>query len=344
MRAMVLTDYGQPLVLQEQDEGPVERGEVRIRVEAAALCGSDLHAQHGLYDQPAGRFPGVSLPLVLGHQIAGRIVSAGDQARTVVVYCYLYCGTCRRCLEGRQNLCERTPERIGFEVPGGFADYVTVPERNVFPAPAGLTAAQASVLPDAVTTSFHAVVRRGRVAPGERVAVFGVGALGLYAIRFASLAGGRVVAVDRSTDERLRWAQRFGAAEALAAPNGIEPDGDVPERLVDALGGPPDVVFDFVALPQTLDAATEVVRPDGRIVVVGVGGRGRLRLRRCAEKRITVCTSLASTPADLIDVLALAERGMVEPIVADSVALEDVNEALQRLAAGRVIGRLVAVP
>jgi propanol-preferring alcohol dehydrogenase len=205
---MVLRRYGEPLVPVDADVAAPALGETLIRVEAAALCGSDLHAQRGGFARAQGRFPALIPPVVLGHQIAGTVfarpseggdIGVGDRC---VVYCYHFCGVCRRCVGGRQNVCERVARRIGFEAPGGFADYVTVPDRNVVVVPSGLDAAEASVLPDAVATSHHAV-RRAGIGPGDSVAVLGVGALGLYAVRLAALRGTRVVAGEAALDALL---------------------------------------------------------------------------------------------------------------------------------------------
>jgi alcohol dehydrogenase, propanol-preferring len=350
MRGMVLTHYERPLELAELPERPLGPHEVRLRVEAAALCASDVHAREGGYAEAGGRFDALVPPIVLGHQIAGRVEQRGSAVESVelgqacVVYCYLFCGRCLRCLEGRQNLCERVAKRIGFEVPGGFAESVVVPEGNVFPLPSGLAPPEASVLPDAVATSYHAVVRRGRVQRGERVVVLGVGAVGLYAVRVSALRGARVLAFDRIDDARLEWARAFGAVEAVSEPSGIRPEPELLARVLDRLGGPADVVIDVVGSAETLAAAAELLREGGRLVLVGVAARGELPLARFARRRIAVITSLASTPADLLEVLELARRGEVEPVVADVVALEDLNTAMEQLAGGDVVGRLVAVP
>jgi propanol-preferring alcohol dehydrogenase len=333
---MVLRTYGEPLEAVDAEVRSPEPGETLIRVDAAALCASDLHAQRGGFAQAQGRFPALVPPVVLGHQIAGAVVARPSRAGDIeigdrcVVYCYHFCGACRRCVSGRQNVCERIARRIGFEAPGGFAEYVTVPDRNVVRIPDGLGAAEASVLPDAVATSHHAV-GRARIAPGDAVAVIGAGALGLYAVRLAALRGARVVAVDRVDDRRLELARAFGA-EATGLGLGAVSEHE------------PDVVLDFVGTTETLAAAARAVREGGRIVLVGVTGGAAPPLATCAARGVDLRTSLASTPADLLDVLALAEQGCIEPVVADRIALADVNAGMERLARGDVVGRLVVTP
>jgi propanol-preferring alcohol dehydrogenase len=347
---MVLNDYERPLEFESRPERPPGNDEAVLSVEAAALCGSDLHVTRGDYARPGGRFAGLAPPLVLGHQIAGRVVAVGSNATDVevgerrIVYCYLHCGSCRRCLEGRQNLCEEVTARIGFEVEGGFADYVTVPLRNLFPAPRGLDASQACVLPDAVATSYHAVTRVADVRPGAGVVVIGAGALGLYAVRAAVLRGARVVAVDRVADERLEWARKFGAVDTVAVEGGVSSRAEVVKRVLAPLSDHADIVLDFVGRSETFDAAAALARIRGRVVVIGVTTEARIPVARYAEKLIELRTSLASTPTDLLEVIALAERGLVEPIVHESLSLTEVNEGLARLARGEIVGRLVAVP
>jgi len=333
---MVLRRYGEPLVAVDAEVPTPEPGETLIRVDAAAICASDVHAQRGGFAQAQGRFPALVPPIVLGHQIAGTVaarpsrqgdIEIGDRC---VVYCYHFCGACRRCLRGRQNVCERIARRIGFESPGGFAEYVTVPDRNVVRLAPGLDTAEASVLPDAVATSHHAV-GRAAITPGDAVGVIGVGALGLYAVRLAALRGARVVAIDRIDDERLDRARVFGAEAAGRDLRALEEHA-------------PDVVLDFVGTTETLAGAAQAVREGGRIVLVGVAGGATVPSALCAQRGIDVRTSLASTPADLLEVLALAEQRQVEPVVADRIALEDVNEGMERLARGGVVGRLVVTP
>jgi propanol-preferring alcohol dehydrogenase len=347
---MVLPHYGRQIDPVELDVRPPKGREVLIEVEASAVCASDIYAARGGYSRPAGRFGALKPPLVLGHQIAGRVARVGpgvDDTRVgerCIVYCYLYCGRCRRCFDGRQNLCERVAQRIGFEVPGGFAEFVTVPERNLFKAPQGMSAEEASVLPDAITTSFHAVAARGRVRPQEKALVFGIGALGLYAVRFAAYRGAEVVAVDRVDDERLMWARRFGATDAFAWGAGISPTRTLIDRMRRSLDGPADVVIDLVGSDETLATSVEMLKPHGRLVLVGVAANGRVPLAPLADRKIQVITSLASTPGDLLEVIALAERGDVQPLVAGAFGLHEINEAMRRLERGDAVGRLVVVP
>ncbi|MEX2556644.1 MAG: zinc-binding dehydrogenase [Actinomycetota bacterium] len=345
MSAMVLERYGSPVVrraLPVPEPGP---GEVVVRIEAAALCGSDLHLQAGAFERPGGRFAGLVPPIVMGHQIAGELAAVGaevdglEPGTRCVVYANLFCGRCLACLAGRQNLCRTVAKRVGLEVPGGFAEYVAVPAVNAFAAP-DLDPAELSVLPDAVATAYHAVVRRAAVEPGEVVVVLGIGAIGLYVTRIAALRGAHVVAADRAADERAERAREFGASAVLSGDAGPQL---VPE-ILDAAGRPADAVIDVVGSGETLAAAVSLLRGGGRLVVIGLTGDRALPLDAASARELRIMGSLSSTPRDLVEVLALAERGAVEPLVAERFPLDQANEALGVLAGGDAVGRLVLVP
>jgi propanol-preferring alcohol dehydrogenase len=349
VKAMVLAEYGKSLEERQVPEPSLRAREVLIEVEAAALCASDVHAQAGGYSRPAGRFAALAPPIVLGHQIAGRVVKCGAEVESIqfgnrcVVFCYLYCGSCFRCLSGRQNLCQTIAKRIGFEVEGGFAEHVVVPERNTFRIDSNVAPLEAAVLPDAVSTSYHGVITRGRVEHGEKVVVFGCGALGLYAVRLCALRGAEVVAVDRTNDERLEWARRFGARAGYAWESDMSSEVLI-RRLRTGLEGDADVVVDVVGSSATLAAAATVLRAKGRLVTIGVSARGNFNAAMLARKSIRVIGSLASTPSDLLSVLNLHRHGQLHPIIADTLPLSEVNQGLARLREGSVIGRLILVP
>jgi propanol-preferring alcohol dehydrogenase len=218
-----------------------------------------------------------------------------------------------------------------------------VPEHNAFRITADVVPEEAAVLPDAVSTSYHGVVTRGRIKHGEKVLVVGTGALGLYAVRLSALRGAQVVAVDRADDERLEWARRFGARNTLTWASGISPESFV-DRLRKRVDADVDVVVDLVGSSATLAVAAELLVPKGRLVTIGVSARGSYPAEMLTQKSIRVLGSLASTPADLLSVLDLHRRGQIQPLISDTLPLSDVNDGLEALQQGSVVGRLVVVP
>jgi len=232
---------GAPFVAAEFDASPAA-GEVTVRVAGCGVCHTDL----GYY------YDGVrtnhALPLCLGHEISGQVVAAGAGAeawmgRTVIVPAVIPCGDCDACRRGRETIC-RNQKMPGNDIQGGFASHIVVPARGLCPVDDGrrdmmhLALADLSVVADAVTTPYQAVVQAG-VAPGDLVVVNGVGGIGGYCAQIAKAFGGTVVAIDVNQDKLDAIAgdtaalalnargmpQRDlkGAIQAFAKANGLRP-------------------------------------------------------------------------------------------------------------------------
>lgn len=342
MRALRLVEWAARPVLVEVDV-PVPVGpQVLVRVEAAGLCQSDLH----VVDAPAGALP-YEAPFTLGHEIAGTVAAAGDDVdpavlgTAVVVHGVWGCGTCRNCRRGRESYCLELadgPVGGGLGRDGGLADYVLVPDvRHLVPTE-GLAATAAAPLTDAGLTAQHAVRRHRAQAEGGTTVLIGVGGLGHLALQMLrALPDTAVVAAEPRAAAR-DLALRLGAHVAVADV------ADVAAELP-ALGRGPgaDLVLDFVGSPTTLAAAPDLLAPGGTVVVVGSGG-GQVEV---AKGRLangwTVDAPFWGHRSDLVDVVALAQRGTVTAEV-HTYPLADALTALDDLRAGRVQGRAVVVP
>src|SRR5574341_918905 len=213
MRAAVMTAPNAPLELRELARPEPGPGEILVRVAACGLCHSDLHyLDHGV---PTFKPP----PVILGHEVSGTVVAAGQGAGGDLLGAHVLlapvttCGACTACRTGRENVCA-SQRMLGNNVDGGVAEYVVTSVRDAFLLPPELPLLESSVIADALTTAFHAVVRRALVSPGESVAVFGCGGLGLNVVQVAAMVGARVVAVD--IDPR-----KLAAAAALGAAAGV---------------------------------------------------------------------------------------------------------------------------
>jgi alcohol dehydrogenase, propanol-preferring len=316
MRAVVLTGFGEPLLVEERPE-PVPRGEeLVVRVSGVGVCGSDVHIA-------AGREK-VRLPLVLGHEVAGTCAEMGE----VLVYAAWGCGRCRFCSAGDEQLCPQAAD-AGWERDGGFAEALLVPaRRHLFPLER-LDPVRAAPLADAGVTPYRAV---RRIAPflgrGAVAVVIGAGGLGQFAIQYLRiLTEARVVAVELDDQKRAR-ALELGADEALP-PEGLEQRGRV--------------ILDFVGSDETLALAAGMVETGGAVVLVGEAG-GRLRYDfRALPFEVTLATSVWGARDDLRAVLELARRGELRWDV-ETLPLVQANEALERVRQGTVTGRLVLVP
>ena len=198
MKALVLDGPMQPFRLTDMPDPECGPGEAVARVLA---CGSGLTIQH----VKAGR-QSIPFPRIIGHEIAGEIVEVGAGVANlavgdpVTIHFYLFCGHCRQCLAGFEPLCENLKGQVGKACDGGYAQYLKLPERNFIRLPDGLDhrahPAEAGVSADALATPFK-VVKRGRIRPGDFVAVFGGGGgVGIHQVMMAKWAGARVIAVD----------------------------------------------------------------------------------------------------------------------------------------------------
>ncbi|MBB4199259.1 6-hydroxycyclohex-1-ene-1-carbonyl-CoA dehydrogenase [Rhodoblastus sphagnicola] len=217
-RRWLMTAVGAPMV-QEGFLATPDAGEVVVAIAGCGVCHTDLGY---LYDGVRTNQP---LPLALGHEISGRVVAAGAGAeswigRAVIIPAVLPCGECEQCKRGRPNIC-RKQKMPGNDIHGGFGTHIVVPARGLCPvdetrlAKAGLTLADVSVVADAVTTPYQAVVR-AEVKPGSVAIVVGVGGVGGYAAQIAKAFGATVIAIDVD-DAKLALIGQYGAALTLNA-------------------------------------------------------------------------------------------------------------------------------
>ena len=339
MRAVRLHRPGEALRLEEVPLPEPAGAEVRVRVAACGVCHTDLHIVDGTQTR-------VELPVTLGHEIAGWVdavgPSAGDAVAlgdAVVVHGGWGCGSCRECRAGAEQRCalSRAP---GFQADGGYADSVLVPHpRHLVPA-GGVDLVRAAPLADAGVTPYRAVRRAAPwLTPGARVLVIGCGALGQFAIQYLRLVPdtGRelVVVVSEISTASLERARELGADACVLAGDAV--------ASTKALGGPADVVFDFVGSDATLAHATAAVAPGGLVVLVGeAGGTHAFGFDRLPVEAWLTTVAWGSHD-DLRAVVALADSGRLGWDV-EAVALSDAATAHARLRAGDVTGRLVLVP
>lgn len=324
MRAVVLDGTNQPFRLDPAYPEPEGTNEI-ITVTACGLCHSDLHVVDGVFPSP--------LPLVLGHEVTG----VHDELGPVMVYAPWGCQNCRQCSDGLENICANSAE-AGLLSNGGYAERMGVPHRRYLAPLDGLDPVQAAPLACGGLTAFRAVshtteVLRSRA--GSRVLVIGAGGLGQFAIRFLRVqTDSEVLALDLSRSKQ-QTALSIGAHHALG--DGAEVGGE------NGVGGV-DVVIDFIGAQTTLDTAARVVNRQGMIVAVGLGGGGVPVGFGAIPHEAQVMTSVWGSRTQMDELLALARAdSSVLPIV-ESVPLDQVQPAHDRLRAGDVEGRLVLVP
>jgi len=338
MKAAVFTAPHQPLLLQDVPDPTPGPGQVLVRVAACGVCHTDLHyIDHGT---PTFKNP----PLILGHEISGTVERLGDGVSAWAVGDRLLlpavygCGECRMCREGRENICERMV-MFGNNVDGGYAEFVVAPAKDALPLPESIPLVEGAIIADALTTPYHAVVNRGRVRPGDRVVVFGCGGIGLNLVQVAAALGAHVIAVD-VVDDKLEWARRLGAAEALHPAQGERIDKAV-RKLTD---GGADIAFEAIGLPSTQEQAFACLRTGGRLVLVGFAGEAmRLDGGRTMYREMEVVGSLGCRAVDYRRVIHLVAQGKlrVRELVTARFPLDRIHEALEALRQGQGIRSVV---
>jgi alcohol dehydrogenase, propanol-preferring len=338
MRAAVFHGAGIPLSIEDVAMPTPAAGEILVRIAGCGVCHTDLHyLDHGT---PTFKAP----PLVLGHEIAGTVASADSSGRLaegdpVLLPAVLSCGSCTACRSGRENICERSV-MLGNNVDGGYAEYIAVPAKDVFPLPPEIPLVDAAIIADALTTPFHAVVNRGRVLPGDRVVVIGCGGVGLNVVQIAAALGARVIGVDTSEQKR-DWARRLGAETALDPA-----EGRMDKAVRELTGGGADVVFEVVGKPQTQELAVTCARTGGRIVLVGYSpDTMQLNSGRVMFRELDVIGSLGCRPVDYPRVIELVRQGRIRmsDLVTQRFVLDDIGLAFDALRGGSAI-RSVVVP
>ncbi|MEW9547737.1 alcohol dehydrogenase catalytic domain-containing protein [Nonomuraea sp. NPDC050783] len=353
MRAAVLTGFHDPLEIREveiDDPGP---GEVRVRVRASGVCGSDLKAIDG--KSPVVREP----PFVLGHESAGEVESVGAGVTTVepgdrvIIAMNGPCGHCRHCGAGRFHLCS-DPARLravmggeprlrlaGREVRrfigiGSFAEYAVVAETMCVKVPGTAPFAALCLLACGVVTGVGAVLNVARVRPGSSVLVVGCGGVGLNVIQGAVLAGATTIVAADVAERKLKLAERFGATHTLLA-------ADLPRQVGELVRGGTDYAFDVTGVPGVLTEAFAATQPGGTTVMVGSPPAGRPveldpGLLFASRRLMGTQGGDAAPHRDLPMLAGLYLRGRLDldGLVSERLPLDAVNEAVTHAREGAV--------
>jgi alcohol dehydrogenase len=328
VRALVLDDFGGPVAVREvPDPVPAAHGVV-VRVEATGLCRSDWHGW-------AGHDRTIVLPHVPGHELAGTVAETGPEVRDwqvgdrVTVPFVCACGTCRSCLAGDHQVCDRQTQP-GFTGWGSFAELVALDHAdvNLVALPDELAAETAAALGCRFATAYRAVLQQGRVRPGDWVAVHGCGGVGLSAVMVAVAAGARVVAVDVAP-AALELAGRFGAVELIDA------SSTDPARAVrDVTGGGAAVSLDAFGSHPTAAASVRSLAKRGRHVQVGLLppdlGQPPMPMARVIAHELEIVGSHGMAAHAYPAMLAMVASGRLRPdlLVTRRLSLDDAAVAL----------------
>jgi len=356
MRSMRLLAEGQPLKEVPVDVPRLGPRSVLVKVGAAGVCHTDIHLISGAYDLGEGRKltatgGGTLLPLTPGHEIAGSVEELGLDAGAggirkgdlVVVYPWIGCGTCRKCLAGRENVCEGRPSFLGFMKDGGYAEYVIIPDSRYLVKSDGIEPAQSATLACSGLTAFSAIRKCG-LHTDDLLLVVGAGGLGTTAIQIAKKTTAARIAVADIDGAKLELATKLGADHTFNTAKVDVKDFVSGVRAVNG-GRGADAVVDFVGKPATVSLGLRLLGLEGKLVLVGLMGGGfQLPLPMLPLRGTQIQGSFTGSLTELGELVQLARRGAVAPVVTASYRLEEANEVLSKLERGEVQGRAVLRP
>lgn len=322
--------------IEEPSPGP---GQVKIRVQAAGICGTDLH----IYKDEFRSWP----PVVLGHEVAGEIVALGEGvenlevgARVTTETYFSTCGACRYCRTGHKNLC-LDRRSIGSAVNGGFTRYVVVPAENIHSLPENVDF-HTGALTEPLACVVHGVSSTPTVAPGDVAVIAGPGAIGLLALQLVKAAGATVVMLGTDGDRR-----RLEMARTLGADHTVNVQHEDPKSLLQDItpeGMGADVVYECSGAGPAAAQLLELVRRRGRYVQIGLFGKPvAWDLDQVCYRELVVTGSNASVPSAWIRALQLLKAGQVqtEPLITEIYKVTEWEEAFTGFESKRGIKTLL---
>ena len=351
MEAARIVKLNEPLQVQELQTPTPKDTQILVKVQSVGVCHSDVHVWEGYYEGIGGQplkttDRGVKYPLTPGHEIAGIVEGLGEQVEgfskneRVLIYPWIGEGLCPACRIGEENLCDK-PRSLGIYTDGGYAQYVLVPSyKYLVKIGNDMDTDTSAPLACAGLTSYGAV-KNANLKPDDNVVIVGTGGLGLMAIQLAkAITGAKIIAMDID-DQKLDVAKKNGADITINSKK-EDPVKAIME-LTDKLGA--DAVIDFVNASKTVETDMQFLRRRARLVLVGLfGGELKLSLVMMPTRAYRLIGSYTGTLSDLIELVFLAERGVIKPVVSNRFTLDQATEALTMLTKGKIIGRGVINP
>jgi S-(hydroxymethyl)glutathione dehydrogenase/alcohol dehydrogenase len=357
MRAAVLTEYNQPLVIEELEDPPLGPRDVRVQIDASGVCHSDLTVQNGGVPMP--------VPIILGHEGAGTVLEVGKEVSRVkpgdqVIASFIpACGICFHCLQDESNLCEKSSEMMisprgkradgsmafGMTGLGTFADLMTTDEASLVKVDTDLPAEQLALIGCGVTTGVGAALFTAKVKPGSTVAVIGCGGVGQSVIQGARIAGAsRIFAID-PVEMKRKTAEQQGATDL------IDPAQGDPVAQVQALTGGrgADYAFEVIGLPDTITQAYNTARRGGTVVIVGMPRMEHtvavmaMQLFYDEKKMLGCLYGSAQVRRHFPKLVNLVETGRLDigSMVSRRIKLDEINDAFRAMEAGEVIRSVI---
>ncbi|WP_404320593.1 alcohol dehydrogenase AdhP [Arthrobacter luteolus] len=333
MHAAVANTLGEPLTVGEVDVPSPGPGQVLVKLISTGVCHTDLHAVQG--DWPVKPSP----PFIPGHEGVGRVVSVGEGVTALKegdmvgnAWLWSACGICEYCRTGWETLCEQQ-QNGGYSVDGSFGEYMLVDEKFAAHIPEGADPVEVAPVLCAGVTVYKGL-KMTEARPGQWVVISGIGGLGHIAVQYAKAMGLRVAAVDIAED-KLALAREFGAEVTV---NALDED---PVEAIQAQTGGAHGVLVTAVHPSAFGQAIGMARRGGTIVFNGLPpGDFPAPIFDIVLKGLTIRGSIVGTRQDMVEALDFYDRGLIHPKITTR-PLEDINDVLDELAAGRIDGRVV---
>src|SRR5918994_1020101 len=351
MKSAKIIEINQPLQIQENKTPKPKGSQVLVKVQSSGVCHSDIHLWEGGYEGPQGQFlkttdRGVKYPLTPGHEIAGIIDGLGEQTEgfakneKVLVYPWIGEGLCPACRTGEENLCDK-PRSLGIYNDGGYAEYVLVPNYKYLVKMGDDMDTDTSAPLSCAGLTAYGAVKNANLKPDDNVVIVGTGGLGLMAIQIVkAVTGAKIIAMDID-DKKLEVAKKEGADIIVNSKK--EDPAKVVMELTNKLGA--DAVIDFVNASKTVETDMQFLRRRARLVLVGLfGGELRLSLVTMPTRAYKIIGSYTGSLEDMVELVSLAKRGLIKPVVSNRFKLDQAGEALQMLKDGKIVGRGVINP
>jgi propanol-preferring alcohol dehydrogenase len=349
MKAARIIEPKKPLEISEVETPKPKDAEVLVKVKAVGVCHSDLHLWEGGYDTGDGFMKvtdrGVKFPVIPGHEIVGTITEMGSAVQgfsvgdNVLVYPWIGCGNCPACRVGNDNLCD-APRSLGVFQNGGYAEYVVIPHFKFLAKVSGIDLDAAASLACSGLTAYSAI-KKANANSQHNIVILGAGGLGLMGVQLArAITRANIICVDID-DSKLQTAKELGADHVVNSK-----DPEAVQKIMSLCGGKgADSVIDFVNAPPTVKMGLAVLRKRGNLILVGLfGGAIELSLVTIPLKAITIQGAYTGNYNDMLELLGLAQRGVINPIISKKYGLADANVALDDLRERKILGRAVINP
>jgi alcohol dehydrogenase, propanol-preferring len=351
MRSFQVCRCGEPLQMVERATPAPTGTQVLLKVIAAGVCHSDIHIWDGFYELGQGKKldllqRGIKLPLTMGHENVGEVVAVGPDAKGVkvgdrrLVYPWLGCGECAICQTGEEQLCRTKTSSIGVFRAGGYADHLLVPHPRYLFDIGNIPPEKAAPLACSGITTYGALKKVGAVLQQQPAVIIGAGGLGLMCLSLHGKMGGKGAIVVDIDPVKREAALKAGAQAAV--------DGNAPDaakQIIEATKGGAFAVIDLVGSSHTVRLAVDSLGKGGKVVVVGLfGGDITIPTPFLPLRAMSIQGSYVGSLSEIGELLDLVRRKGAPDLPIGTRPLATVNEALNELKDGKVVGRLVLMP